>query len=127
MNRARVLLADDHPLVLARVTSVLEKNFDVVGVARDGEEMVAEALRLAPDVIVADISMPVMTGIEAAHHLRERGCTARLVFLTVESSHSFVEACMAEGALGYVTKTHLKSDLPRAIEAALAGERLIVA
>src|SRR5712691_3608491 len=82
-NRRRILLADDHLLLLERVTRFLRPTFDVVGVAHNGVEMVNEAMRLSPDIIVADISMPELDGIEAAHRLREMGATATIVFLTI--------------------------------------------
>ena len=125
MNRPRILLADDHQLMLERVTTLLESAFDVVGVARNGLEMVSEALRLQPDVIVADISMPALSGIDATHQLHEMGSTAKVVFLTIHVSDEFVDACLAEGALGYVTKSHMKTDLIPAVRAALAGQSFI--
>ena len=100
----------------------LQSTFDVVGVAHDGLEMVDEAMRLSPDIIVADISMPELDGIEAAHRLREMGATATIVFLTIHESPEFVEACLAEGALGFVLKSQMKADLIPAINAALAGQ-----
>ncbi len=121
-SRRRILLADDHPLVMQRVTTLLQTSFDIVGGARDGAELVREAVRLKPDIIVADISMPGMDGIEAAHRLRELGTTACIVFLTVHESPEFVEACLAEGALAFVVKSHMKTDLIPAIEAALSGQ-----
>ena len=121
-NRRRILLADDNPLVLERVTRFLQPTFDVVGVAHNGLEMVVEAMRLNPDIIVADISMPGLDGIEAAHQLREMGATAAIVFLTINESPEFVEACLAEGALGFVVKSRMKADLIPAINAALAGQ-----
>ncbi len=124
-QRPRILLADDHQLVLQRVTSLLQTVFNVVGAAHDGREMVSEALRLQPDVIVADISMPGISGIEAAHQLRQRGSTAKLVFLTIHLEEEFLDACRAEGALGYVVKNHLKTDLIPAINAALSGRPFI--
>lgn len=122
MNRPRVLLADDHQLMLERVTALLQSAFDVVGAARNGREMISEATRLNPDVIVADISMPALSGIEAAHQLRESGSTAKLVFLTIHAEQEFVDACLEEGALGYVVKSHMKTDLIPAINAALSGQ-----
>jgi DNA-binding NarL/FixJ family response regulator len=124
-QRPRILLADDHQLVLQRVTSLLQTVFNVVGAARDGREMVSEALRLQPDVIVADISMPGLSGIDAAHQLRQRGSTAKLVFLTIHPEDEFLDACLAEGAMGYVLKAHLKTDLIPAINAALSGRSFI--
>ena len=121
-NCARILLADDHPLVLQRVTALLQSSFDVVGVAHDGLEMVDEAMRLSPDIIVADISMPELDGIQAAHRLRDMGAKAAIVFLTIHESPEFVEACLAEGALGFVLKAQMKADLIPAINSALSGE-----
>ncbi|MFZ0707508.1 MAG: response regulator transcription factor [Candidatus Korobacteraceae bacterium] len=124
-NRWRVLLADDHPLVLERVRALLQTTFDVIGVARNGLEMVEEAIRLRPDIIVADISMPELDGIQAAHRLRKMGTAALIVFLTIHESSEFVEACQAEGALGFVLKTQMKADLIPAINAALAGRSFV--
>src|SRR5512142_3368678 len=100
--RPRVLIAEDHQLVIERVIALLQDSVEIVGTARNGREMVSEATRLIPDVIVADISMPEMNGIEAARQLRLRGCEAKLVFLTVHMDQEFVRACLAVGALGDV-------------------------
>jgi len=121
-NRVRILLADDHPLVQQRVTALLQSSFDLVGVAHDGLEMVDEAMRLSPDIIVADISMPELDGIQAAHRLRQMGAKATIVFLTIHESPEFVEACLAEGALGFVIKAQIKDDLIPAINSALSGQ-----
>ncbi len=120
-NRRRILLADDHPLVLERVTALLRTAFEVVGVAHNGLEMVLEAMRLTPDAIVADISMPGLDGIRAVRQLREMGSGATIVFLTIHESPELVEACLAEGALGFVLKSHMKTDLIPAIKVALSG------
>jgi DNA-binding NarL/FixJ family response regulator len=123
--RPRVLLADDHPALLEATTALLKPVFDIVGTAVDGKELVSEALRLCPDVIVADITMPILSGIEAAHRLHEVALSARFVFLTIHSEEQFMKACMAEGALGYVLKSHMKAHLIPAIQAALIGESYI--
>jgi DNA-binding NarL/FixJ family response regulator len=120
-NRQRILLADDHSLMLERLTRFLQPTFEVVGVAHNGVEMVSEAMRLSPDIIVADISMPELDGIEAANRLREMGATSAIVFLTIHENSEFVKAGMATGALGYVFKSHIKTDLIPAINAALSG------
>ncbi len=125
LRRPRVLLADDHLVVVQRVTALLQSVFEVVGTARTGCQMVSETMRLNPDVIVADISMPELSGLEAVHELREKGSTAKIVFLTIHSEDEFVSACFAEGALGYVAKTHMKTDLIPAINAALSGRHFI--
>src|SRR3984885_14210076 len=123
--RPRILLADDHPAVLKATNALLRTQFDIVGNATDGPTLVSEALRLCPDVIVADITLPVFSGIDAARQLRESAPSVKIVFLTVHSEQQFIEACMAEGALGYVLKAHMKGPLIPAIQAALVGRSYI--
>ena len=120
-----MLLADDHDLVLARVLSLLNSSFEVVGTANNGRDLLAEAQRLHPDVIVLDITMPILTGIEAARELRAAGSMVKLVFLTVNEDAAFVRACFSEGALGYVKKSRLGTDLIPAINDALSGRCFI--
>jgi DNA-binding NarL/FixJ family response regulator len=120
-----VLLADDHSVMLDRVRGLLSSSFEVVGAVTNGLEMISAGIRLDPDVIVADITMPGLTGIEAAQQLREAGCRARFVFLTIHIEHEFVDACVSQGALGYVVKSHMKTDLIPAIKAALMGRTFI--
>ena len=121
MNRPRVLIADDHPLFAEAEAEFLHPLFDVLGTTRDGLVLVAEALRLAPDVLVTDISMPCLSGIEAVRRLRELGSHSKVVFLTIHSDEEFVTACIQAGALGYVHKSLMKTHLIPAIMAALAG------
>ena len=100
---------------------LLEPEFEVIGKVRDGEALFEEAMRLKPDVIVSDISMPVLNGIEAAERLKESGCNSRIVFLTVHSDPDFVRRCLSAGAFGYVAKSRIANDLALAIREALAG------
>jgi len=123
--RPRIFLADDHPAVLKATTALLETQFEIVGNAVDGGTLVSEVIRLCPDAIVVDITMPVMNGIDAAHRLRESNPSVKIVFLTVHADHQFVEACMAEGALGYVLKAHMRVHLIPAIRAALVGKSYV--
>jgi DNA-binding NarL/FixJ family response regulator len=125
LSRARVLLADDHSVMLDRVGALLSSSFEVVGAVTNGLEMISAGIRLNPDVIVTDITMPGLTGIEAAQQLREAGSRARFVFLTIHIEHEFVDACVSQGALGYVVKSHMKTDLIPAIKAALIGRTFI--
>jgi DNA-binding NarL/FixJ family response regulator len=125
LNRPRVLVADNHPALLRATSAFLSTQFDVVGTAADGESLVSKTLSLRPDVIVADITLPVLSGIEAAHRLRGSAPSAKIVFLTIYSERQFVDACMAEGALGYVLKSHMRAHLIPAISAALAGQSYI--
>jgi DNA-binding NarL/FixJ family response regulator len=118
-------LADDHPDLLLIVSDLLNSMFDVVGAVGDGESLLNAAAYLQPDVLVMDISMPVLTGIEAAQRLKERGDTARIVFLTVHDDPDFVRASLATGAFGYVVKPRLASDLVHAIREALSDRIFI--
>ena len=124
-QRRRVLLADDHPAMLALTTAVLAGEYLVVGSVVDGRALLAEAERLHPDVIVLDITMPRLDGIEAARQLRSSHQPARLVFLTVHEDADFARAALDAGGLGYVVKARLASDLLPAIRAALADRRFI--
>jgi DNA-binding NarL/FixJ family response regulator len=125
LNHARLLLADDHPALLEVEIALVSPHFDVVGTAPDGAALVAEACRLCPDVIVTDISMPILNGIGAVHKLRELGSTAKFVFVSVQSAGEFVEACMEAGALGFVQKSCMNRHLVPAIKAVLAGQSCI--
>lgn len=124
-RRPRLLIADDHPMVCERVVDLLGSRFEVVDVVNNGIDLVEAAERLSPDIIVLDITMPGQTGIEAARQLRKKNCSARLVFLTVHEQAQFVRRCMAEGAMGYVVKSRLETDLIPAILEARCGRRYI--
>ena len=121
MNRIRVLLADDHEAMLERVASLLKTECDVVGTATDGQQALEAAQDLKPDVLVLDISMPVMNGIETAHQLKKAGVETHIVFLTVHDDPDFAREALEAGALGYVIKPRIASDLVAAIKAAYAG------
>jgi DNA-binding NarL/FixJ family response regulator len=123
--RPRVLLADDHVALFAAEFALLSAHFDVVGTAADGAALVEQERSLCPDVVVTDISMPILSGIEAMRKIRESGSRAQFVFLTVHREKEFVEACMEAGALGYVQKHRMKQDLMPAIQAALAGQSYV--
>jgi DNA-binding NarL/FixJ family response regulator len=126
LNSPRVLLADDHHALLkAEIDLLSAASFDVVGTAADGAALVSEACRLHPDVIVTDISMPILNGIDAVHKIRESGSSAKFVFVTVHSEGEFVEACMKAGAVGYVQKVCLNHDLVPAIRAVLTGRSYV--
>jgi DNA-binding NarL/FixJ family response regulator len=119
--KPKLLLADDHPPLLEAASTLLKPHFNLVGIVTDGAMLVSEALRLLPDVIVTDITMPVMTGIDAVIRLRKSGSLAKVVILTVHSEEEFLKACMAGGASGYVLKSRMKMHLIPAIDAALEG------
>jgi len=123
--KTTILLADDHPPLVEAALTILKPHYDIVGVATDGDTLVSEAIRLCPDVVVSDITLPIVSGIEAIHRLRLSRSQAKVVFLTVHAEEGFLKACMAEGALGYILKSHMKTELIPAIEAALDGRSYV--
>ena len=123
--RPRLLLAEDHIGMRERVVQMIESSFDVVGVVGDGRAFLEAASRMKPDVCVIDISLPGLSGIEAATQLRELGSTARLVFLTMHEDPDYLRAALAAGATAYVVKSRMASDLCRAIKEAMAGRMFI--
>lgn len=122
---ARVLLVDDNQAMVARTATALKNCCLVVGTAPNGRAAIEAAQALKPDVIVLDISMPGMTGLEVAARLREIGCTAALVFLTVHDEEDIIAAAKAAGAIGYVVKPRLGSDLHVAVQEARAGRPFV--
>lgn len=125
MSRARVLIADDHQILAEGVRGLLEPEFDVVGVVSDGRQLIAAAKELRPQVIVADITMPSLNGIEAAVQLRDAGVEAKVVFLTQHRDVAYARRAMEAGALGYVLKHSVSSELVTAIREALRGQTYI--
>ena len=121
LNRIRVLLADDHEDLLRTVASMLVSEFEVVGTVKDGQALLDAAEQLKPDVLVVDISMPIVNGIEAVQRLKESGSQTQVVFLTVHEDTDYVRAALATGARGYIVKPRLASDLSVAIKEAHAG------
>jgi DNA-binding NarL/FixJ family response regulator len=119
--RARVVLADDHQDFLAATARFLEPEFDVVETVGNGQALVEESPRLDPDLLVVDIAMPILNGIEAARRLTAAGSRAKIVFLTVHADEDYVRAAQAAGGSGYVVKSRLATDLPLAMREALAG------
>jgi DNA-binding NarL/FixJ family response regulator len=123
--KIRVVLADDHPAVLAKVRGVLGEQFEIVDAVADGNQALDAVLMLDPDVLVIDISMPVVDGLQAAKRLQQAHCRAKVVFLTIHEDHDFVTAALSAGASGYVTKARLSTDLVPAIRAALQGHTFV--
>jgi DNA-binding NarL/FixJ family response regulator len=121
-QRPRVLLADDHLLVAEALKSLLTPEFDLVGVVEDGCALVETAVRLKPDVIVADITMPNLNGIDALVQLRQRGDDVPVVFLTMHRDASFARRALEAGAAGFVLKHSASTELTTALHAALAGK-----
>ena len=120
-----VLLADDHEEFLAAVVRHLKPHFEVVRAVGNGQALLDEAVRLEPDLIVLDISMPGLSGLEVAKRLRAMGSRARIVFLTVHADSDYVRAAFDAGALGYVLKSELASELVACLRDALVGHRFV--
>ena len=116
-----MLLADDHEEVLARVRVILGEEFDIVNAVNNGRDAIEETERLDPDVLVIDISMPILNGLQAASKLRETNLRTKIVFLTVHEDPDFVAAALAAGASAYVTKEDVTTDLLPAIYEVLQG------
>lgn len=117
----RVLLVDDNEAMLARAAAVLTPVCEVIGIATDGPSALEAVRTLRPDVIVLDISMPGMTGLEVASRLRKSGSKAAVVFLTVHREEELKQAALSAGGIGYVLKARLASDLIVAVQEARAG------
>jgi DNA-binding NarL/FixJ family response regulator len=120
-SRVRVLIADDHASVMARLVSLLEKRFDVVGAVDNGSLLIDEAIRLRPDVIVTDISMPGLNGIEALARLRRAYPAARVILLTMHAEAELVAEALRSGASGFVLKFSAGEELATAIDAVTEG------
>lgn len=123
--RARILVADDHAGILERVSRLLDSHFEVVATVQDGLTAVDLTARLKPDLVLLDIIMPVMDGIQAAQEMRRRGSDAKVVFLTVQQDEEYVAAAFESGATAYVFKSRMHSDLVWAIDRALAGKMFV--
>jgi DNA-binding NarL/FixJ family response regulator len=125
MGRPRVLIADDHQVLAEGLRSILEPEFEVVGIVSDGREMLAAAREQQPDVIVADVSMPSLNGIDAAMQLRESGNRAKVVFLTMHCDVAYARLAMEAGATGYVLKHSVASEVVTAIHQAMRGNTYV--
>lgn len=124
-GRKRVLLADDHAAMLEEVQRLLKDDYEIIASVEDGGALVEAAQRLKPDLIVSDISMPVMTGFEAAARIREAGSTAKLIFLTVQSSAPYLKKARSLGADGYVLKVYAAEQLSIAVSTVLDGHSYV--
>lgn len=122
MNRPRILLADDHSLILVGICSLLADRFEVVGQVDDGRALVEEALRLKPDLIILDVSMPLLNGIEAARQIKNAWEEAKLLFLTMHADPLYLREALQAGAGGYVLKSSANEELVEAIRSVFRGE-----
>jgi DNA-binding NarL/FixJ family response regulator len=121
MALSRVVVADDLAPFLGAIAEQLEGSFDVVGLATNGRDALEATLLLNPDLVLLDISMPGMNGIEVAEELKARLHQSKIVFLTALEDPDILAVCLASGARGYVVKSLMDSDLIPAMHDALAG------
>jgi DNA-binding NarL/FixJ family response regulator len=125
MKKTRVLLADDHRIVLEGLRSILEPEFELVGMVEDGRTLVDEAERLRPDVVVADISMPELNGIDAARQIKKTDERIRIVFLTMHADVGYANSAFEAGASGFVLKHSAPQELVTAIREAVRGRTYV--
>lgn len=121
MTRTRILLADDNLPLLAATGKLLQTDFEVVGMVSDGDSLVEAALRLQPDVIVTDISMPKMNGIDAVRKIRSSLPMIKFIFLTMHATHGYRREAQSVGAVGYVLKSSAREELNQAIHHVVKG------
>ncbi len=122
MTRPRILLADDHTLVLEGIQKILQDEFDVIDMVEDGRALVEAAQRLDPDVIVLDISMPMLNGLEAARQIKKLLPHSKLIFLTMHADPTYATEAFQVGASGYLLKRSAASELSQAIHAVLKNQ-----
>ena len=125
MSRPRVLLADDHRIVTEGLKGLLEPEFELVGIVGDGRALLAAAEKLRPDVIVADISMPLLNGIDAVRQIRKAYGEIKIVFLTMHPDVTYAISAFEAGASGYVLKHSAPTELVTAIRSALRGKTFV--
>jgi DNA-binding NarL/FixJ family response regulator len=123
--RVRVLIADDHSIVADGLRSVLEKSCDVIGIVHDGRQLLVEAPKLKPDVIVLDIGMPFLNGLDAAERLKPLLPGVKFVFLTMKDDRNLAAAALNLGAVGYVLKHSAVTELLKAVSEVLQGKSYV--
>jgi DNA-binding NarL/FixJ family response regulator len=121
MKRARILLADDHTLTLEGIRAVLEPHHEMVGMVTDGRALLDAALRLQPDLVVLDITMPLLNGIDAAVQIKKSLPAVKLLFVTMHVNPAYLEAALNAGGTGYVLKSAAREELLDAIKSVLNG------
>ena len=125
MRRLRVLLGDDHALILDGIRSSLQTHHEIVGQATDGKALAESAERLRPDLVILDISMPILNGLESAKRIKKSLPATRLIFLSQHLNPAYLKQALKAGASGYVLKSGATEELQKAIETVLKGETYI--
>jgi DNA-binding NarL/FixJ family response regulator len=125
MNRARILLADDHAVVCAGFQKLLEADYEVVGFVGDGRALIEAAMKSSPDLVILDIAMPLLNGLDAGRKLKALIPGVKILFLTMHSDSDIAKEALNLGALGYVLKTSLPSELLKAVAVVVKGGRYV--
>jgi DNA-binding NarL/FixJ family response regulator len=125
MMRPRILLADDHTMLLDAFRALLEPEFEVVGTATDGRMLIEEFSRLKPDIVVVDVGMPLLNGLDAGRQLKALQRSVKLIYLTMNPEPDLAREALRLGASGYVLKSSAASELKQAIHEALRGRSYI--
>jgi DNA-binding NarL/FixJ family response regulator len=127
MKRARILLADDHTLILEGFRTILQPYHEIVGAVTDGRALLNAALSLKPDLIVLDVTMPLLNGIDAARQIRKALPGVKFVFVTMHINPAYLRAALEVGASGYVLKSSAREEILQAIEEAMKGHLYVSA
>jgi len=125
MKRLRILLGDDHSIILKGIAGLLQDHYEVAGTAENGKAVVEAALRLKPDLVVLDVSMPILNGIDAAREIRKALPSVRVVFLSMHSSAIYLRKALEAGASAYVLKSGAAEELLHGIEEVCKGNLYI--
>ena len=120
--KPRILLADDHRIVAEGLRSLIEPEFELVGIVEDGRGLIAATEKLQPDIIIADISMPLLNGIEAVRQIKKANKNVKVIFLTMHPDVTYAVSALEAGALGYVLKHSAPAELITAVRRALKGK-----
>jgi len=123
--KPKLLIAEDHGAMRARLVSLLERDFEVVAQVAGGEAAVEVAAKLTPDLLILDVSLPILDGLDVARRLKAQGCNAKIVFISVSKDLNQITACWAAGGDAYVSKMRMGTDLIHAITEVLAGRRFV--
>jgi DNA-binding NarL/FixJ family response regulator len=125
MKKARVLLADDNDVLVEMLTDLLQDDYDLVGILRDGQALLEAAQELRPDVIVTDISMPLLSGLDVVRELKQAGTTIKIILLTGYQEPQLAASALREGASGYVLKHCAGDELLTALDEVVRGRPYI--
>jgi len=125
MKRTTILIADDHKMFAQGLASLLEEEFELVGIVENGKALIEAATRLEPEVIVVDISMPILNGFDAVRRLKQSGTTAKVIFLTMHADSRLLAEAIRCGGAGYVLKQSAGEDLVHAIREVIAGHNYV--